>query len=45
MVSSQAYKEGLVWKIMRSHPQGYSIWPFGYWSDEPPELDEFVTFV
>jgi len=41
VVSSQAYKEGLVWKIMQSHPIGYSMWSFGYWAEEPPALAEF----
>jgi hypothetical protein len=43
VVSSQAYKEGLVWKVMQAHPQGYSMREFGYWAAEPPELDRFIT--
>ena len=42
VVSSQAYKEGLVWKFMQSHPIGYSMWKFGYWAENPPDLNEFV---
>jgi len=42
VVSSQAYKEGLVWRFMQSHPIGYSMWKFGYWSENPPDLSEFV---
>lgn len=42
VVSSQAYKEGLVWRFMQSHPIGYSMWKFGYWHENPPDLKEFV---
>ena len=41
VVSSQAYKEGLVWKVMQSHPIGYSMWSFGYWAEDPPPLKDF----
>lgn len=43
VVSSQAYKESLVWKVMQSHPMGYSMFSFGYWAEEPPALDQFLT--
>jgi hypothetical protein len=43
VVSSQAYKEGLVWKVMQSHPMGYSMFEFGYWAEPPPPLGEFIT--
>jgi len=42
VVSSQAYKESLVWKIMQSHPMGYSMFPFGYWAKNPPPLEQFI---
>jgi len=42
VVSSQAYKESLVWKVMQSHPMGYSMFTFGYWAKEPPPLNQFV---
>ena len=44
VVSSQAYKESLVWKAMQAHPMGYSMFSFGYWAEEPPPLDQFITF-
>ena len=44
VVSSQAYKESLVWRAMQSHPMGYSMLPFGHWSQEPQALSEFFTF-
>ncbi len=45
VVSSQAYVESLVWKVMQAHPAGYSMGVFGHWSDIPPSLDSFVTIV
>ena len=42
VVSSQAYKESLVWKVMQSHPMGYSMFTFGYWGKAPPPLDQFI---
>jgi hypothetical protein len=41
VVSSQAYTNGLVWKIMQSHPMGYSPFVFGYWSQAPAPLSSF----
>lgn len=45
VVSSQAYKEALVWKVMRAHPMGYSMWTFGHWAEDPPELTEFLSTI
>ena len=42
VVSAQAYKESLVWKIMQSHPMGYSMFTFGYWAKPPPPLSQFI---
>jgi Membrane bound FAD containing D-sorbitol dehydrogenase len=42
VVSTQAYKESLVWKVMQSHPMGYSMWDFGYWAGPPPAFDQFI---
>lgn len=42
VVSSQAYKESLVWKAMQSHPMGYSMFTFGYWAQPPPPLNQFI---
>lgn len=42
VVSSQAYKESLVWKVMQSHPMGYSMFSFGYWAEPPPALNLFI---
>jgi hypothetical protein len=42
VVSAQAYKESLVWKVMQSHPMGYSMFVFGYWAKQPPALGQFI---
>jgi hypothetical protein len=42
VVSSQAYKESLVWKVMQSHPMGYSMFTYGYWAKQPPALVQFI---
>ena len=42
VVSAQAYKESLVWKVMQSHPMGYSMFTYGYWAKQPPALDQFI---
>lgn len=45
VISSQAYKEALVWKVMQAHPQGYSMWAFGHWEQPPPSLEAFISIV
>jgi hypothetical protein len=44
VVSAQAYKESLVWRVMQAHPMGYSMFDFGYWAQDPPALDLFIIF-
>lgn len=41
VISSQAYTNGLVWKVMQSHPMGFSPFTFGYWSQVPGPLSSF----
>ena len=41
IVSSEAYTNGLVWKVMQSHPMGFSPFAFGYWSQAPGSLSSF----
>ena len=41
VISSPAYTNGLVWKVMQSHPMGYSPFVFGYWSQPPALLSSF----
>jgi len=35
VVSSEAYRSGLVWQVMQAHPVGDSRLPFGYWTRLP----------
>ena len=41
VISSVAYTNGLVWRVMQSHPMGYSPFTFGYWSQQPDPLSSF----
>ena len=41
VISSEAYTNGLVWKVMQSHPMGFSPFTFGYWSQTPGPLSSF----
>jgi hypothetical protein len=41
VISSTAYTNGLVWRVMQSHPMGYSPFVFGYWSQPPASLSAF----
>jgi hypothetical protein len=41
VISSVAYTNGLVWRVMQSHPMGYSAFTFGYWSQQPGPLSSF----
>jgi len=42
VVSPVAYTQGWVWRVAQAHPMGYSEQRFGYWSDEPLSLDDFI---
>jgi len=41
VISSAAYTNGLAWRVMQSHPMGYSPFTFGYWSQVPGSLSSF----
>lgn len=41
VISSAAYTNGLAWRVMQSHPMGYSPFTFGYWSQPPGPLASF----
>jgi hypothetical protein len=41
VISSAAYTNGLAWRVMQSHPMGYSQFTFGYWSQTPAPLSSF----
>ena len=42
IISPTAYTQAWAWRIAQAHPMGYSELRFGYWSDEPLPLDDFV---
>jgi hypothetical protein len=42
IISSAAYTQGWTWRVARAHPMGYSELRFGYWSEEPPSLDDYT---
>jgi hypothetical protein len=42
VVSDKAYTQAWVWRVAQTHPMGYSEWRFGYWSKDPPALDDFI---
>ena len=45
VVSPKAYTQAWNWRIAQAHPMGYSELRFGYWSNEPPALDDFIKVV
>jgi hypothetical protein len=42
VISSAAYTSGWAWNVAQAHPMGYSNFRFGYWSADPPSLQDFV---
>ena len=42
VISPTAYTQAWAWRVAQAHPMGYSELRFGYWSDEPLPLDDFV---
>lgn len=42
VISSKAYKNGLVWGTMGAHPMGFSEEVFGYWNT-PPAIPQVNT--
>jgi hypothetical protein len=42
IISPTAYTQAWAWRVAQAHPMGYSELRFGYWSDEPLPLDDFV---
>jgi hypothetical protein len=43
VVSSAAYTQAWAYRVAQAHPMGYSELRFGYWSDEPLRLTDFVA--
>ncbi len=42
VISPDAYTQGWVWSVAQAHPMGYSNFTFGYWSQNPPSLTDFI---
>ncbi|MBL4606024.1 MAG: hypothetical protein JKY02_10285 [Flavobacteriaceae bacterium] len=42
LLSSKSYTSGLVWQVMQSHPMGDSNYRYGYWANEPADLNEYT---
>lgn len=42
VISSAAYTQGWAWNVAQAHPMGYSNFTFGYWSQNPPSLSDFI---
>jgi hypothetical protein len=42
IISPIAYTQAWAWRVAQAHPMGYSELRFGYWSDEPVPIDDFV---
>jgi hypothetical protein len=43
VISPAAYTQGWTWRVAQAHPMGYSELRFGYWSNDPPPLNDFVA--
>ncbi len=41
-ISSASYTSGLVWKVMQSHPMGDSNYRYGYWAEQPADLNSYT---
>jgi hypothetical protein len=42
VISPTTYTNGLVWRVAQAHPMGYSNLQFGYWGQEPPDIEMFT---
>ena len=43
VISSSAFTQAWAYRVAQAHPMGYSELRFGYWSDEPLRLADFVA--
>jgi hypothetical protein len=43
VISPAAYTQAWTWRVAQAHPMGYSELRFGYWSDDPLPLDDFIN--
>ncbi|HTW71673.1 MAG TPA: hypothetical protein VME47_17440 [Acetobacteraceae bacterium] len=42
VISMDAYTRGWAWSVAQAHPMGFSTMTFGYWSDPPPSLEDYI---
>ena len=42
VISINAYTQGWAWSTAQAHPMGYSTNVFGYWSNPPPSLADYI---
>jgi hypothetical protein len=42
LISAKSYTCGLAWQVMQSHPMGDSNYRYGYWSSQPPALNDYT---
>src|SRR5208283_323943 len=42
IISPAAYTQGWAWRVAQAHPMGYSELRFGYWSEMPQPLADFI---
>lgn len=42
VISADSYTQGLVWRVMQSHPMGRSTYHYGYWAQPPAPLSAYL---
>lgn len=42
MISDKSYTCGLAWQVMQSHPMGDSNYRYGYWAEQPADLQHYT---
>lgn len=42
VISADSYTQGLVWRVMQSHPMGSTTYNYGYWANPPPPLSAYL---
>jgi hypothetical protein len=42
VISMDAYTQGWAWSVAQAHPMGFSTNIFGYWSEPPPSLTDYI---
>ena len=42
VISMDAYTRGWAWSVAQAHPMGFSTMTFGYWSNPPPSLEDYI---